>query len=95
MRRLLLLAAGLSLGAIAVIACNSADFTPATPKDCTKVECDCEEDPSQPTCIGIPGAPEGGLDASTIDATSIDADLDATTEAAADAADDAADAADQ
>lgn len=95
MRRLLLLAAGSSLALGAVIACNSADFTPAIPRDCTKVECDCDEDPSQPTCAGIPGAPEGGLEASTIDASTIDADLDATSEAAADAADDAADAADQ
>lgn len=92
MRRLLLLAA--AMGAGVVIACNSADFTPATPKDCAKVECDCEEDPSQPTCVGIPGAPEGGLDGGGIDATTIDGDVDGGVDAA-DAADDAADAADQ
>lgn len=98
MRRLLLLTVALTFGAGVVIACNSADFTPATPKDCTKVECDCEEDPSQPTCVGIPGAPEGGLEGGGFDAT-LDADLDtgidAPDDAAEDAADDAADAADQ
>ena len=91
MRRLLLIVAALSVGVF--IACNSADFTPATPKDCTKVECDCEEDPSQPTCKGVPGAPEGGLEASTIDAPVLDAAVE--VDAAADADEDAADAADQ
>jgi hypothetical protein len=92
MRRLLLLAAAMGVGV--VIACNSADFTPATPKDCSKVECDCEEDPTQPTCKAVPGQPEGGLEASTIDAPPpLDADLD--TGVPTDAADDVADAADQ
>ena len=89
MHRLLLLACGVGL----FVACNSADFTPATPKDCSKVECDCEEDPTQPTCKAVPGQPEGGFEAGTIDAPTLDADLDATLPA--DAADDAADAADQ
>jgi hypothetical protein len=93
MRRLLVIA--LAFGVGVVVACNSADFTPATPKDCSKVECDCEEDPTQPTCKAIPGAPEGGLEASTVDApATLDADLD--TGVTTDAADDApADAADQ
>jgi hypothetical protein len=85
MRRLLLLAAALGVGA--VIACNSADFTPATPKDCAKVECDCEEDPTQPTCKAIPGQPEGGLEASTFDATQPPLDADVDTGAVIDAAD--------
>jgi hypothetical protein len=93
MRRLLLLAAALSASAGAVIACNSADFTPATPKDCSKVECDCEEEPTQPTCTALPGLPEGGLEASTIDAPTLDAEIDSTPPA--DAADDVADAADE
>lgn len=89
MRRLLLLTAGIA----AIIACNSADFTPATPKDCSKVVCDCEEDPTQPTCKGVPGQPEGGLEGGGIDATTLDAEIDATPPA--DASDDATDAADQ
>ena len=91
MRRLLVTALALSVGV--VIACNSADFTPATPKDCSKVECDCEEDPTQPTCKAIPGQPEGGFEASAIDAEPLDAAIDTTPPA--DAADDVADAADQ
>lgn len=96
MRRLLALAVGLSLGLGALIACNSADFTPAVPKDCKKVECTCEEDPTQPTCKAIPGQPEGGLEASTFDATTPPVDADVDTGVTADAASDApADAADQ
>jgi hypothetical protein len=93
MRRLLVLAFAFGVGV--VMACNSADFTPAIPKDCSKVECTCEEDPTQPTCKAVPGQPEGGLEASTFDASQpLDADLD--TGVTTDAADDApADAADQ
>jgi hypothetical protein len=89
---LLLLVVAMGVGLI--VACNSADFTPATPKDCSKVECDCEEDPTQPTCKAVPGQPDGGLEASSFDANvTLDADLD--TGVPADAADDVADAADQ
>ena len=95
MRRLLVLAVGSSLALGAVIACNSADFTPAVPKDCEKVECTCEEDPTQPTCKAIPGQPEGGLEASTFDATTPPIDADVDTGVTTDASDDAADAADQ
>lgn len=91
MRRLLLLAVAACVGVF--IACNSADFTPATPKDCSKVECDCEEDPNQPTCKAVPGQPEGGLEGGTLDATPpLDADTDTGV---TDAANDVADAADQ
>jgi hypothetical protein len=94
MRRLLSVAVGLVLGVGVLVACNSADFTPAIPKDCTKVECTCEEDPTQPTCKAVPGQPDGGLEASTFDATP-PADANVETDASTDAADDAADAADQ
>ena len=94
MRRLLLIAVASCVGVF--IACNSADFTPAIPKDCTKVECTCEEDPTQPTCKAIPGQPEGGLEASTFDATTPPIDADVDTGVVEDAASDApADAADQ
>jgi hypothetical protein len=93
MRRLLFVTAGLVFAV--GIACNTSDFTPAQPKDCTKVECTCEEDPSQPTCKGFSGQPEGGLDANTQDATpTLDANVDSGSDASSDAAEDA-DAADQ
>jgi len=94
MRRLLVFA--VAVGAAVVMACNSADFTPAVPKDCKKVACTCEEDPTQPTCVGIPGQPEGGLEASTFDATPPAVDADVDTGVPTDASDDAPlDAADQ
>jgi hypothetical protein len=83
MRRLLLVLVGIAA------ACNSADFTPATPKDCRKTQCDCEEDPNQPTCRGFTG-PEGGIDADTPPETG---PLDASRDSG-DAGTDAADAGD-
>jgi hypothetical protein len=91
MRRRFLLLFVIGMGILGMaVACNSADFTPATPKDCRKVQCDCEEDPNQPTCKGFTG-PEGGLDGGLIPDTS---DFDAGNDAGTDATDDAADGAD-
>lgn len=77
-------------------ACNSADFTPAPNVDCNKTQCTCEQDPSQPTCKGYSGQPEGGTplsDASpTLDATPADGAADASDageDGAADAGEDA------
>jgi hypothetical protein len=93
MRRFLFIVAvtGVGLG----IACSSADFTPATPKDCNKVECTCEEDPTQPTCKAIPSV-EGGLEGgNVVDGPVLDAPVsDGAEDAASDASGDA-DAGDQ
>lgn len=92
LRRLLPFA--VTAGIVALVACNSADFTPAPAIDCTKTQCTCEQDPEQPTCRGYSGQPEGGVplsDASPeIDATpSDDAAADAGDDGAADAGEDA------
>lgn len=91
MVRRLLFAFGLALAA----ACNTAPFTPAPAIDCSKTDCTCEEDPSQPTCRGFPGLPEAGLgpfpeeDAAPEDAGETDADPDAGDSGPTDASDDA------
>ncbi len=72
-----------SAGLATVAACNSADFTPAPVIDCNKTQCTCEQDPSQPTCKGFSGQPEGGTPLS--DASP---DLDAGSDAGTDASDD-------
>ena len=97
MRRLLFLTVTAGVTAITgIVACNSADFTPATPKDCRKVQCDCEEDPTQPTCVAIPGQPEGGFEGGNFDSSPpLDAADDTTPADAGDDAADASDAADQ
>lgn len=96
MRRLLFVVVGLGVAlGTASAACNTSDFTPATPKDCKKVACDCEENPSQPTCKGFSGQPEGGLEASIIDSSTLDSPVDSGEDAPSDAGGDAADADDQ
>ncbi len=88
LRRVLPFVVPLGIGALgfaALVACNSADFTPAPTIDCSKTQCTCEQDPSQPTCKGYSGQPEGGtpdLDAGPA--------LDAASDAATDAGDDGA-----
>lgn len=72
-------------GVAVLVACNSADFTPAPTVDCSKTQCTCEQDPSQPTCKGYNGQPEGGVPLSDA-SPQIDAEPDATTDASDDGA---------
>lgn len=88
LRRLLPVLVGLG-------ACNTSDFTPAPPLDCTKTECTCEQEPSQPTCRGFSGQPEGGLPLSDSGpglpdaADAADGEADAGDDGAVDAGEDA------
>lgn len=80
---------------LALLACNTSDFTPAPPLDCERTQCTCEQDPSQPTCRGFSGQPEGGVPLSDAGPSLDDGGPDAGDDAAADAGDDgAADAGD-
>jgi hypothetical protein len=85
------------LAVLAAAACNTAPFTESNPPDCSKVDCTCEQDPTQPQCRGLPGLPEGGIgptdggapvleDAGAVDAAAEDAEADGgDDDAAADA----------
>lgn len=95
LRRTLLFVVSLGVGAL--VACNSADFTPAPAVDCNKTQCTCEQDPSQPTCRGFSGQPEGGVplsDASPPLDSGQNADAEAETDAGEDGAADAGEDAD-
>jgi hypothetical protein len=72
-------------GLVGMLGCNSAPFTPSTPPDCSRIECTCEQDPSQPTCTGVP-TPDGGLrpgEGGLVDLDAGDAEADASGDGSA------------